>query len=117
MVPGSYGVFLLNVLQVRESWSGHQWSEALVRTVLDTTSVSLAQGCRCDANVEALAQGLGIQPSGFFTLGRAGRSSTCLPLMAQEHLVTPLLMRETASVVHQVLEKSITGAAYVSAGL
>ncbi len=34
----------------------------------------LMQGCRCDANVEALAQGLGIQPSGFFTLGRAGRS-------------------------------------------
>lgn len=31
------------------------------------------QGCRCDANVVALAQGLGIQPAGFSTLGRAGR--------------------------------------------
>ena len=30
------------------------------------------QGCRCDANVQSLAQGLGIQPAGFYTLGRAG---------------------------------------------
>ncbi|CAL5221813.1 g4069 [Coccomyxa viridis] len=39
----------------------------------------LSNGCRCDANVEALAQGLGIQPSGFFTLGRAGVLACGLP--------------------------------------
>ena len=32
------------------------------------------QGCRCDSNVVPLAQGLGLQPGQFYTLGRAGQT-------------------------------------------
>ena len=30
------------------------------------------QGCRCDANVIPLAQGLSLQPGEFYSIGRAG---------------------------------------------
>ncbi|CAK0780045.1 hypothetical protein CVIRNUC_004922 [Coccomyxa viridis] len=40
---------------------------------------TLSNGCRCDANVQSLAQGLGIQPAGFYTLGRAGVLACGLP--------------------------------------
>ncbi|CAL5226848.1 g9714 [Coccomyxa viridis] len=40
---------------------------------------TLSAGCRCDSNVVPLAQGLGLQPGQFFTIGRAGILACGLP--------------------------------------